>query len=123
MTDREAIKGLQNIVEYWTLNPHEQDCAKTAISALQEREEREKGCGFCLNANIDPELEGRDLSYHCVGYAEKGYRLLVASGGGRPMEILFEQWRNDRWSAIGFYEPRFCPMCGRPLETDMPGED
>lgn len=43
MTDREAIKGLQNIVEYWTLNPHEQDCARAAISALQERIDREGG--------------------------------------------------------------------------------
>ena len=40
MTDEEAIKGLQNIVEYWTLHPHEQECAETAISALRERIDR-----------------------------------------------------------------------------------
>jgi hypothetical protein len=28
MTELEAIQGLQNIVEYWTLNPHEQECAR-----------------------------------------------------------------------------------------------
>ena len=40
MIDEEAIKGLQNIVEYWTIHPHEQECAETAISALRERIER-----------------------------------------------------------------------------------
>lgn len=47
MTDKEAINGLQNIVEYWTLNPHEQEVAQHAILALQEREERDKGCDWC----------------------------------------------------------------------------
>lgn len=58
MTDREAINGLQNIVEYWTLNPHEQAVAEYAISALKEREERSKGCdwciGFCPDVTGDP---------------------------------------------------------------------
>ena len=44
MTDREAIKGLQNIVEYWTLNPHEQDCAKTNfLASWQPSERRDAG--------------------------------------------------------------------------------
>jgi hypothetical protein len=43
MTDEEAIKGLQNIVEYWTIHPHEQECAETAISALRERIEQKRG--------------------------------------------------------------------------------
>ena len=49
MTDKEAIKGLQNIVEYWTLNPHEQEVAEYAISALKEREERSNltPCDVC----------------------------------------------------------------------------
>jgi len=36
MTREEAAKGLQNIIEYWTLNPHEQECARVAIEALRE---------------------------------------------------------------------------------------
>lgn len=61
MNDREAIKGLQNIVEYWTLNPHEQEVAKHAISALQERVKRNKGCDVC---NRSDELTHLDFT-HC----------------------------------------------------------
>lgn len=63
MNDRDAIKGLQNIVEYWTLNPHEQEVAKHAISALRERIDREKGCHVCdkwEDANFCP-MCGRKL--------------------------------------------------------------
>lgn len=52
MTDEEALKGLQNITEYWTLNPHEQDCAITAISALRERIERQNPQPLTL-ADVD----------------------------------------------------------------------
>ena len=38
MTELEAIQGLQNIVEYWALNPHEQECARMAIAALQAQQ-------------------------------------------------------------------------------------
>ena len=44
MTREEAIKSLQNIVEYWTYKPTEVEAAKMAISALRpvsrERVER-----------------------------------------------------------------------------------
>ena len=35
MTREEAIKSLQNIVEYWTYKPTEVEAAKMAISALR----------------------------------------------------------------------------------------
>ena len=44
MTREEAIKSLQNIVEYWTYKPTEVEAAKMAISALRpvSREQVEK---------------------------------------------------------------------------------
>lgn len=46
MTREEAIKSLQNIIEYWTYKPTEVETAKMAISALRPitREQVER-CG------------------------------------------------------------------------------
>ncbi len=38
MTNQEAIKSLQNIVEYWAVRPTEQEAAKLAIKALEQQE-------------------------------------------------------------------------------------
>lgn len=32
---------------------------------------------------------------------------------------LFEELSGNQWHTVGIYEPKFCPMCGRPLK----GED
>lgn len=37
MTTSEAIKGLQNIKEYWTYNPHEVEVARMGIKALEKQ--------------------------------------------------------------------------------------
>ena len=52
MTREEAIKSLQNIIEYWTYKPTEVEAAKMAIAALRpvSREMVEKvwtGCEKC----------------------------------------------------------------------------
>ena len=57
MTREEAIKSLQNIVEYWTYKPTEVEAAKMAITALRpvSREQVEKvwpGCEACKNAGL-----------------------------------------------------------------------
>lgn len=54
MTREEAIKSLQNIIEYWTYKPTEVEAAKMAIAALRpvSREQVEKvwtGCPACKN--------------------------------------------------------------------------
>ena len=41
MTTEEAIKSLENIVEYWCCHPLEQETAKMAIAALRAQQERE----------------------------------------------------------------------------------
>ena len=55
MTREEAIKSLQNIVEYWTYKPTEVEAAKMALTALRpvSREQVEKvwrGCEKCNGA-------------------------------------------------------------------------
>lgn len=73
-------------------------------------------CRMCLNARVDPELtDENDFSFHLVGECGDGFRIGIQSGYGRSMQILFEQWINKEWHLIGFYEPMFCPNCGRPL--------
>ena len=102
MTDREAIKGLANIVEYWTLNPHEQEYAKTAISALQERIDRGDGCDWCEGGACD------------VVYGD-GFRGEIDNG-----DLVV--W-NDFVSGKGRRKINYCPMCGRKLKPAMPGEE
>ena len=39
MTNKEAIKSLQNIIEYWTMRPTEQEAARLAIKALEQQDD------------------------------------------------------------------------------------
>ena len=65
-----------------------------AISALQEREERARGCRYCsLGADMK---DGEDMEIDLFNYAE-----------GMDFSVY----------------PNFCPMCGRKLKTAMPGEE
>lgn len=59
MTREEAIKSLQNIIEYWTYKPTEVEAAKMAIAALRpvSREQVERvwpGCKMCKTPSIAP---------------------------------------------------------------------
>lgn len=47
MTIEQAIKSLENIIEYWDCRPTEQKAAELAITALQEQQERAQGCDHC----------------------------------------------------------------------------
>lgn len=40
----------------------------------------------------------------------------VLSGDDRPTEILFEElYDNAGWELVGYYQPKYCPNCGREL--------
>lgn len=131
MTDREAIEYAKNELEStgYTLETNNKlrgglfkilstkfEFLVTAKSALQEREERSNGCRFCFDATIEPDLEGCDLSYHDVGKSEKQKRILIRSGNGKHMAIMFEELSGNQWHTVGIYEPKFCPECGRTLK-------
>ncbi|USF25539.1 hypothetical protein N510_000451 [Firmicutes bacterium ASF500] len=83
-------------------------------------ENETKVCGMCNNAFADPELNSdNDLSYFGIGECEKGFRMLLRSGDGRQTTILVEKWFDGTgWMTIGYYQPKYCPNCGRELREN-----
>ena len=98
MTREEAIKSLQNIIEYWTYKPTEVEAAKMAISALRPitREQVDKvwrGCSWCNNEGKKPE------NWECFILDNQGFSVVVGD------EVV---WTNAE----------FCPVCGKPLTAE-----
>ena len=91
MTREEAIKSLQNIVEYWTYKPTEVEAAKMAISALRpvSREQVEKA----WRGEWTP---GDSICPIC----EKN---------------KFDGLDADIWAD---WMPNFCPNCGAPMTDE-----
>lgn len=81
-----------------------------------------KVCGMCNNAFTDPELNSdNDLSYIGIGKCEKGFKMFLRSGDGRPTAILVEKWFDATgWRTIGDYQPKYCPNCGREPKENVP---
>ena len=80
----------------------------------------ERPCQMCFNARVDDSGEltdDNDLSYLSVGSVDEGYRIMIRSGDGKPVSIIFEATNKDRneMKVVGRYQPKFCPNCGRPL--------
>lgn len=72
-------------------------CA-TALAALREQAEREKGCGFCCYQ------EHPDKTF----YPKEGYAFYA--GFSKQIDVdAFEEIETD--------EIKYCPMCGRRLEA------
>ena len=90
MTREEAIKSLQNIVEYWTYKPTEVEAAKMAITALRpvSREQVEKVWRGEWELHGGGK-NGRGGIWHCTR-CEQSY-----------------PYKND-----------FCPMCGAPMTDE-----
>ena len=86
-----------------------------------------KPCSMCNNAKVDDELNSDcDLSYFVVGRCKHGFRILLGSGGGSPVRLIFERNNGDSWNTVGIYFPSFCPNCGRELseyEKEGPNEE
>lgn len=115
MNDREAIKGLQNIVEYWTLNPHEQEVAKHAISAMQERVERGKGCTWCTRE--------REVDYVGKRYFRRIYSHSDDGSGEACLAYHKEygwtlHWEDEDSGLMFDMVIDNCPMCGRKLKEE-----
>ena len=98
MTREEAIKSLQNIIEYWTYKPTEVEAAKMAISALRPitREQVEKVRGEWID--IDGEKVPVDKYGQPFGWA-------MCSACGEYLTA------SDEYPCIG----HFCPNCGAPM--------
>lgn len=80
-------------------------------------------CRFCVNARCCPDLsddnDGSDMSIGCI---ESGFSFYIASGFGRPVQLLIDRCNRSslRNELMGFYFPKFCPECGRSLTEDYP---
>lgn len=98
MTREEAIKSLQNIIEYWTYKPTEVEAAKMAISALRPitREQVEKMRGEWLNFYND----------FSTAECSKCGELFDVSDTNENLKVLFDAFKK-------YYQ--FCPSCGAPM--------
>lgn len=97
MTREEAIKSLQNIIEYWTYKPTEVEAAKMAISALRPitREQVEKVWRGC------PECKPRcGLCAHMFQWDKYGKPYVCESC------MDFSNFESDQ---------QFCEVCGAPM--------
>ena len=111
MTREEAIKSLQNIIEYWTYKPTEVEAAKMAIAALRpvSRERVEKvfhGCEICRE-------EKKVKSDNFCGAATM--RIV-----GDSIDLRGDEKKIKFFGHI--YAPsfsvKFCPFCGKPLTDE-----
>jgi hypothetical protein len=80
-------------------------------------------CRFCANNRVDPaqhELSEEQCSYAMtVGFSEEGFRIMINKDPYRPLEIVFDRWRDDlkptQWQQVCSYFPKYCPECGREI--------
>ena len=78
-----------------------------------------KMCEYCHNAWIDDELtDENDFGSYTIGLSEMSYRIMFNSGFGKRCRIVFESFDGKLWQLIGYFEPDFCPFCGRDLRND-----
>lgn len=88
-----------------------------------------EACHFCFNAHVYSNLphdeedyfereldDTNDGSSSGVGHCGNGFSIMLNSGMGKACNIEFRKWHEGYgWAAVGYYYPKFCPECGRPL--------
>ena len=96
MTREEAIKSLQNIIEYWTYKPTEVEAAKMAIDALRpvSREQVEKVWRGEWNYSHKTKIDGFDV-VQCSKCGQEALTLALYVKNGN-----------------------FCPYCGAPMTDE-----
>lgn len=78
-----------------------------------------KMCKYCHNARVDEELNDyNDFSSYTIGLSEMSHRVMFSAGNGKRCRIVFESYTGKFWIPIGYFEPDFCPFCGRDLRND-----
>lgn len=117
MTREEAIKSLQNIIEYWTYKPTEEEAAKMAISALRPitREQVEKVWKPCKVCN------GKTTLYQHTNTTK-----LFMNTFGKAATLVTEcnacpPYADCCMKGISMnsaFRISYCPECGRPLTDE-----
>ena len=100
MTDREAIEILREEHKYCLEPCFIMNAISAAISALQEREERSKGCEFCDGTE-------RSMLFR-KGACDSMNDDVYISG-----DAIIIDYGCKAYDTVKI---RFCPMCGRPLK-------
>lgn len=76
-------------------------------------------CYMCNNARLDDELTDKN-DYHAktIGDMPYGSRLMLVSGGCKPLRIEYDSWSctSKVWRTHGVYYPKCCPECGREIK-------
>lgn len=114
MTREEAIKSLQNIIEYWTYKPTEVEAAKMAISALRPitREQVEKVWKPCKVCNGKTTLyQHTNTTKLFVNTFGKAATLVTECNACPP----YADCCMKGISMNSAFRISYCPECGRPL--------
>lgn len=75
-------------------------------------------CGYCENALVSDYLDNtNDYACFSIGYMPDRKRMMLCTGYGKPLRIEIEEFNDQygKWSTIGVYYLRYCPMCGREI--------
>lgn len=101
MTPEEAIKSLQNIVEYWTYKPTEVEAAKMAIAALEEIQQ-----------------------YREIGTVEECREAVEKQKPKKPHRN-YKKF-SGLWCKCGWYlgrkqclDIKYCPKCGQAIAENL----
>lgn len=76
-------------------------------------------CYLCEDATTNEELtEENDLAYFIIGRAIGQYRISYRVSSKSGHFIQFEKISHipGIWETKAYYEPNFCPNCGRKLK-------
>lgn len=95
-----AIEHFEHLQKRYTTQHNGKHCelVKTALAALREQAERNKGCGFCCYTEYpDKEL-----------YPKEGYTFYAG---------FYKQINVDAFAEGELEKLKFCPSCGRRLEV------
>ena len=104
MTREEAIKILAHYVDNECYTPRYKESHRMAISALQEKEDRERGCEYCNDC---------ESIYHCSSEINDSMdEDVYISGNCIIVDIGCHSY--------GLVKINFCPMCGRRLYLPKP---
>ena len=76
--------------------------AETALTALREKAEREKGCEYCgqVSKSIDNGEDGNSRA------------ILYLSANNKHIHYM------DAKGKLAIFDINYCPMCGRELEVN-----
>lgn len=89
----------------------------------EEYEQYPPTCEFCDNGRTNDDLSDDNdygsASIDGIRYDDRGYRLMLTYGWGKPTRVELDVWNDKRqeWSLhVLQYYPKFCPECGRRLD-------